>query len=236
MTKRLKFKFNLHRVIIILFCLVLLVVLMLGASYFSLNNQAVQVKQSKELTRALVKQAAFTLAPLLDEATDSPDEQKIKAILHHLTQHSRVLDASVYKIDGTLIVQEGDNNSLKQPPTVNEQLGEISFHQQIVEMVNHQEAPVGFLRLTIDTQPSNAESKQANNTTNMLRLMLLLATVTGMILTYTLLIHQPTSWKKILDLLVSGKTTESDRFNAAKELEPIKLAKKNRPHKKKPYR
>lgn len=236
MTKRLKFKFNLHRVVIILFCLALLVVLMLGVSYFSLNNQAVQVKQSQELTRTLAKQVTFTLAPLLDGTIDSTDEQQIKAILQHLTQHSRVLDASVYKIDGTLIVQEGDKSSLKQNLTAHDQLQEVPFHQQIVEMVNHQEDPVGFLRLTVDTRLSSAESRQANNTNNMLRLMLLLATVTGMILAYTLLAHQRTSWKKTLHLLATGEPPESESTNAAKELEPIKSAKKKRPHKKKPYR
>lgn len=235
MTKRLNYKFNLHRVVIILLCLTLLVALVMGVSYFNLNNQAVQAKQSQE-TRTLAKQVAFTLAPLLDGTLDSIDEQPIKAILQHLTQHSRILDASVYKIDGTLIAQEGDKSRLNQRLTVNQRLKEEPFHQQIVEMINYQEGPVGFLRLTVDTQQSNAELKQANNTNNMLRLMILLATVIGMILAYALLAHQYTGWKKSSHSLGSGESSDAKNMDGYKKLQPIKLAKKKRPHKKKPYR
>ncbi|WP_159565387.1 AhpA/YtjB family protein [Budvicia diplopodorum] len=219
MIKRLKFRRNLHRVAIILFCLTLLIVLMQGVAYFSLNNQAAQAKRSQELTRSLAEQIAFTLAPLLDGTIDAADEQQIKAILQHLTQHSRILDASVYKVDGTLIAQEGDQSSLRERLATAER-------QQIVETIKSKEGPVGFIRLTANTQPSKAESQQVKHTVNMLRLMLLLATVIGLIVAYTLLAHRPTA--------NNGKL--KNIIDAAQRPEPIKTAKKKQPHKKKPYR
>lgn len=236
MTKRLKFKLHLHRIVIVLFCLALLAVLIKGAAYFSANSQAAQVKQSQELARTLAKQVTFTLAPLLDGTIDTTDDQQIRAILQHLTQHSRVLDASVYKVDGTLIVQEGDKTSLKDRLAIEEGRPGSDFNLQIVEMIDSKDGPLGFIRLTLDTHVTEEQAKQAQDTTNMIRLMLALATIIGLILAYTLLAHHRPSWKQSLQLLTTGECDEAPREDAAKELEPIKSDKKKRPHKKKPYR
>ncbi len=48
------------------------------------------------------------------------------------------------------------------------------FNQQIVEPIQGKR-PLGYLRLTLDTHTLATEAKQVDNTTNILRLMLLLA-------------------------------------------------------------
>ncbi|AWH88170.1 YtjB family periplasmic protein [Limnobaculum parvum] len=238
MTKRLKFKFHLHRIVIVLFCLALLVALMQGVSYFSLNNQTAQAKQSQELARTLAKQVTFTLAPLLDGPVDSIDDQKIKRILQHLTEHSRILDVSVYQVDGTLIAQQGDGTSVRDRLALDGQRPGSYFNQQIVEMINSKEGPLGFIRLTLDTHVLATESQQVDNTTNMLRLMLLLAMVIGIILGRTLLMQQRSGWKKSPYLLTAGDSEPEETALPASDTEkPIqRVHKKKRPHKKRPYR
>ncbi len=49
------------------------------------------------------------------------------------------------------------------------------FNQQIVEPVPGKNGPLGYLRLTLDTHTPATEAKQVDNTTNILRLMLLLS-------------------------------------------------------------
>ncbi|AKJ41310.1 YtjB family periplasmic protein [Pragia fontium] len=233
MTKRLKFKFNLHRIVIILFCLALLVALMQGVSYFSLNNQAVQAKQSQDLARTLAKQVTFTLSPLLESAINGTDDQQIEAILQHLTQHSRILDASVYRVDGSLVAQVGDKTSVRDRLAIDGQRPGSDFNQQVVEMIAGKDGPLGFIRLTLDTHVLATETEQVDNTTNMLRLMLLLAMVIGIILARTLLTRQNTDGKKSPYPL----TASDSKHATADSVESTKtVQKKKRPHKKKPYR
>ena len=102
---RAKLKFRLHRTAIILICLALLVLLMQGASYFSLSHQMARSEQVEELAQTLTKQVAYSLAPLLDDDGNTP---RIDAILKQLTDHSRILDVSVYQLDGTLVSTPGN--------------------------------------------------------------------------------------------------------------------------------
>lgn len=233
MTKRLKFKFHLHRIVIVLFCLALLVGLMQGVSYFSLNNQSVQAKQSQELARTLAKQVTFALSPLLEDSIDNANDEQIQAILQHLTQHSRILDASVYWLDGSLLAQEGDKTSVRDRLAIDGARPGSYFNQQLVEMIDGKDGPLGFIRLTLDTHILATEAEQVDNTTNMLRLMLLMSLVIGIVLARTLLARQNISWKKSPYLLTAGDNErESVETKAAKATD----LKKKRPHKKKPYR
>ncbi|MDN6632252.1 MAG: hypothetical protein L0L23_03935, partial [Enterobacterales bacterium] len=95
-----KIKFRLHRTAIVLICLALLVLLMQGASYFSLSHQMARSEQVEELAQTLAEQVSDRLIPLMNTGNDDPDSDKITQILNRLTEHSRILDASVYDVDG----------------------------------------------------------------------------------------------------------------------------------------
>lgn len=56
--------------------------------------------------------------------------------------------------------------------------------------------PLGYLRLTLDTHTLATEAKQVDNTTNILRLMLLLSLAIGVVLTRTLLQGKRTRWQQ----------------------------------------
>ncbi len=61
------------------------------------------------------------------------------------------------------------------------------FNHQLVEPLGNSDGPLGFLRVTLDTHVLVTESRQVDNTTNILRLMMLLALAIGIILSRTLL-------------------------------------------------
>ncbi|GAA3912941.1 YtjB family periplasmic protein [Gibbsiella dentisursi] len=213
---RAKLKFRLHRTAIILICLALLVLLMQGASYFSLSHQIARSEQVEELAQTLTRQVAFSLAPLLDDDNDI-DHQRIDAILTQLTDHSRILDASVYQLDGTLVSHAGEQISIRDRLALDGKRAGSYFNHQMVESIQGKDGPLGFIRVTLDTHVLATESKQVDNTTNLLRLMILLALAIGIILARTLLQGRRSRWQQSPYLLTAntplaeGNTVEDDK-------------------------
>ncbi len=70
--------------------------------------------------------------------------------------------------------------------------------------------PLGYLRLTLDTHTLATEAKQVDNTTNILRLMLLLSLAIGVVLTRTLLQGKRTCWQQSPFLLTANKPVEDE--------------------------
>ncbi|HEI8866758.1 TPA: YtjB family periplasmic protein [Serratia odorifera] len=202
-----KLKFRLHRTAIILICLALLVLLMQGASYFSLSHQLARSEQVEELAQTLTKQVAFSLAPLLDDDSDV-DDQRIDAILQQLTDHSRILDAGVYLLDGSLVAHAGENISVRDRLSLDGKRAGSYFNHQLVAMIQSKDGPLGFLRVTLDTHVLATESKQVDNTTNLLRLMILLALAIGIILARTLLQGRRSRWQQSPYLLTANNPLE----------------------------
>ncbi|CAI1093503.1 YtjB family periplasmic protein [Serratia quinivorans] len=216
---RAKLKFRLHRTAIILICLALLVLLMQGASYFSLSHQLARSEQVEELAQTLTKQVASSLAPLMDDDSDV-DNQRIDAILKQLTGGSRILDASVYQLDGTLVSHAGEQISIRDRLSLDGKRAGSYFNHQLVESIQGKDGPIGFIRITLDTHVLATESKQVDNTTNLLRLMILLALAIGIILARTLLQHRRSRWQQSPYLLTAntpleeGNTVENDDDDA----------------------
>jgi uncharacterized membrane protein affecting hemolysin expression len=82
------------------------------------------------------------------------------------------------------------------------------FNQQIVEPIQGKNGPLGYLRLTLDTHTLPTEAKQVDNTTNILRLMLLLSLAIGVVLTRTLLQGKRTRWQQSPFLLTASKSED----------------------------
>ena len=84
------------------------------------------------------------------------------------------------------------------------------FNQQIVEPIQGKNGPLGYLRLTLDTHTLATEAKQVDNTTNILRLMLLLSLAIGVVLTRTLLQGKRTRWQQSPFLLTANKPVQEE--------------------------
>ena len=189
-------------------CLALLVALMQGASWFSQSHQQQRNPQLEELARTLARQVALNVAPLMH--TETPDEKRIKAVLTQLTESSRILDAGVYDEQGDLITRTGESVNVRDRLALDGKKAGGYFNQQIVEPIQGKNGPLGYLRLTLDTHTLATEAKQVDNTTNILRLMLLLSLAIGVVLTRTLLQGKRTRWQQSPFLLTANKPVQEE--------------------------
>ncbi|APZ03984.1 MULTISPECIES: YtjB family periplasmic protein [Kosakonia] len=205
---RAKLKFRLHRAVIVLICLALLVALMQGASWFSQKHQRQRNPQFEELARTLARQVTINLTPLM--RTETPDEKRIAAILSPLTEESRILDAGVYDAQGDLVARAGESIEVRDRLALDGKKAGAYFNQQIVEPIQGKSGPLGYLRLTLDTHTLATEAKQVDNTTNILRLMLLLSLAIGVVLTRTLLQGKRTRWQQSPFLLTANKAVPEE--------------------------
>jgi len=205
---RAKLKFRLHRAVIVLICLALLVALMQGASWFSQSHQRQRNPQLEELARTLAHQVTLNLVPLM--RSETPDEKKINQLLTQLTTRSRLLDASVYDEQGDLVTHAGESVNVRDRLALDGKKAGGYFNQQIVEPIQGKNEPLGYLRLTLDTHTLATEAKQVDNTTNILRLMLLLSLAIGVVLTRTLLQGKRTRWQQSPFLLTASKSVPEE--------------------------
>lgn len=212
---RAKLKFRLHRAVIVLFCLALLVVLMQGASWFSQNHQRQRNPQFEELARTLARQVTLNVAPAM--RTETPDDKRISQVLRQLTENSRILDAGVYDEKGDLIARAGEHVDVRDRLALDGKKAGGYFNQQIVEPIQGQNGPLGYLRLTLDTHTLPTEAKQVDNTTNILRLMLLLSLAIGVVLARTLLQGKRTRWQQSPFLLTASKSVPEDEESEKKD-------------------
>ncbi|SEK54961.1 membrane protein [Kosakonia sacchari] len=212
---RAKLKFRLHRAVTVLICLALLVALMQGASWFSQNHQRQRNPQFEELARTLARQVTLNLTPLM--RTETPDEKRIDVVLRQLTEGSRILDAGVYDAQGDLIARSGESIDVRDRLALDGKKAGGYFNQQIVEPIQGKSGPLGYLRLTLDTHTLATEAKQVDNTTNILRLMLLLSLAIGVVLTRTLLQGKRTRWQQSPFLLTANKSVPEEEEHEKKE-------------------
>ncbi|HCR5048275.1 TPA: YtjB family periplasmic protein [Enterobacter kobei] len=212
---RAKLKFRLHRAVIVLSCLSLLVALMQGASWFSQNHQRQRNPQFEELARTLARQVTLNVAPYM--RTETPDDKRIGQILRQLTENSRILDAGVYDEKGDLIARAGEHVDVRDRLALDGKKAGGYFNQQLVEPVQGKNGPLGYLRLTLDTHTLPTEAKQVDNTTNILRLMLLLSLAIGVVLARTLLQGKRTRWQQSPFLLTASKSVPEDEESEKKE-------------------
>lgn len=208
---RTKLTLRLHHTIIILICLALMVILMQGASYFSLSHQLARSEQVEELAQTLARQVSFSLIPVMNNGNNNDiDNSKVEEILNQLTHNSRILDASVYQTDGTLVAHAGEQVKMRDRLALDGKRAGSYFNHQIVAMIPSKEGPGGFLRLTLDTHVLATESRQVDNTTNLLRLMILIALAVGIVLAQTLLHHRRSRWQQSPYLLTANSPLKED--------------------------
>lgn len=205
---RAKMKFRLHRAVIVLICLALLVALMQGASWFSQGHQQARNVQLEEMARTLARQVSFNLIPLMK--SENPDEKRINTVLTLLTRDSRILDAAVYDDEGDQVARAGEGINVRDRLALDGKKAGSYFNQQIVEPIIDKDSPIGYLRITLDTHTLPTEAKQVDNTTNILRLMMLLALAIGIVLTRTLLQGKRTRWQQSPFLLTANTEVKED--------------------------
>ncbi|VEA40382.1 membrane protein [Salmonella enterica subsp. enterica] len=111
-----------------------------GASWFSQNHQRQRNPQLEELARTLARQVTLNIAPLM--RSETPDENRINAVLRQLTQESRILDAGVYDEQGDLITRAGESVNVRDRLALDGKKAGSYFNQQIVEPIQGKNGPL----------------------------------------------------------------------------------------------
>ena len=138
--------------------------------------------------------------------SETPDEKHILRQLKLLTTESRVLDAAVYDENGARITHAGESVDVRDRLALDGKKAGSYFNRQVIHEIPGKSGPLGYLRLTLDTHTLPTEARQVDNTTNILRLMLLLALAIGIVITRTLLQGRRTRWQQSPFLLTASRS------------------------------
>lgn len=184
-------KYHLRTILICSIGACLLLLMLQWASVFGMSAQASRSNQVDQLARTLTRQIAGNLSPLMnnDDASDH-----ISALLDKLTREDRILDASVYRIDGTLIAQSGTATTVRERLGLDGSQRNALFNRQMVEVITANNVPLGFLRVTLDTHVQSSDDRLIDNTTTLIRLMLLIAALIGAVMAHMLLKNRTFHW------------------------------------------
>ena len=182
-----KFTFKLHKTVIIVICIALVTLLMHGVSYLGYSQNQNRVEQFKQLTHILAEQVAFSLSDYIVPGSKDFNLERINANLSHVAKDKYILDASIYTASGTLVTQVGEPTSVKERLSINGHPSLQNFQYQLVVPILGDKEPKGYLRLTIDTELLTTEIQQADNSTNILRIFILLSLCIGFVIANTLL-------------------------------------------------
>lgn len=182
-----KLPFRLHKTVIVIVCIALITFLMHGVSYLGYSQSQSRLEQFKQLTQVLAEQVAFSLSDYMVPGSKDFNLERINANLNHLAKDQYILDASLYTAAGTLVTQVGESTTVKERLSLEGNTGLQNFHYQLVIPVQGAKEPNGYLRLTIDTESLTTDLQQADNTTNIMRVFILLSLCIGFILANTLM-------------------------------------------------
>ncbi|EKT53621.1 AhpA/YtjB family protein [Providencia sneebia] len=214
-----KLTFKLHKTVIIVICVALIALLMQGVSYLGHSQNQNRVEQFKQLTRVLAEQVAFSLSDYISSGSKDFNHERIIANLNNLAKDKYILDAGIYSASGTLIASSGEAVPVRQRLAIDNNQSVQPFQYQLVVPIPGQEEPTGYLRLTIDTELLATELQQADNSTNVLRIFILLALCIGFMLANTLFRLKKKKGQHLPPPLVVGEDTNDE------EEEPKKVKK-----------
>lgn len=203
----------------------LLLLMLQWASVFGMSAQASRSNQVDQLARTLTRQIAGNLSPLMnnDDASDH-----VSALLDKLTREDRILDASVYRIDGTLIAQSGTTTTVRERLGLDGSQRNALFNRQMVEVITENNVPLGFLRVTLDTHVQSSDDRLIDNTTTLIRLMLLTATLIGAVMAHMLLKNRTFHWPLRANSAIPQTTAPTPKRAAPSEPSVAQLKQRRR--------
>ncbi|HHQ2324342.1 TPA: AhpA/YtjB family protein [Providencia rettgeri] len=206
-----KLTFRLHKTVIIVICVALVTLLMHGISYLGNSQNQGRIEQFKQLTYVLAEQVAFSLSDYIVPGSKDFNLERINANLNNVVKDRYILDASIYTASGTLVTQVGEPTTVKERLAIDDNSSLQNFQYQLVVPIQGTKEPKGYLRLTIDTELLAAEIQQADNSTNVLRIFILLSLCIGFVLANTLLrLKKKKGHKQAPPLVVNTEENQDD--------------------------
>ena len=112
------------------------------------GNEQIQQNQLKTLTQVLVTQAALSAGELLS----TQDQERLLKLTNQLAKDRLVYDAAIYNAEGIRLASSDNASTVRETLGLDTPLETARIgKQQLVEPVFHDNAVIGFVRITFET-------------------------------------------------------------------------------------
>lgn len=136
------------RALAILFLIAGGVMIAVNSVKITKGNEQIQTNQLETLTKVLISQASLSAGSMIAEG----DQERLLKLSNQLSQDKLVFDATIYNAEGIRLASSDKAKSVREilgldTPLETARIG----RQQLVEPIMHDNAIVGFIRMTFET-------------------------------------------------------------------------------------
>lgn len=136
------------RALAILALIAMVAVIGVNSVKITKGNEQIQQNQLKTLTQVLVTQASLSAGDLI--ATE--DQERLLKLTNQLTQDNLVYDAAIYNAEGIRLASSDNATTVRETLGLDTPLETARIgKQQLVEPIIHDNAVIGFIRITFET-------------------------------------------------------------------------------------
>lgn len=136
------------RALAILALIAMVAVIGVNSVKITKGNEQIQQNQLKTLTQVLVTQASLSAGDLI--ATE--DQERLLKLTNQLTQDNLVYDAAIYNAEGIRLASSDNATTVRETLGLDTPLETARIgKQQLVEPIIHDNAVIGFVRITFET-------------------------------------------------------------------------------------
>lgn len=136
------------RALIILFLIAGGIMIAINSVKITKGNEQIQTNQLETLTKVLISQASLSASSMIADA----DQERLLNLTNQLAEDKLVFDATIYDAEGIRLASSDKAKSVREilgldTPLETARIG----RQQLVEPIMHDNAIVGFIRMTFET-------------------------------------------------------------------------------------
>ncbi|OLQ87722.1 SMP protein [Vibrio ponticus] len=136
------------RALIILFLIAGGIMIAINSVKITKGNEQIQANQLETLTKVLISQASLSAGSMIADA----DQERLLNLTNQLAEDKLVFDATIYDAEGIRLASSDKAKSVREilgldTPLETARIG----RQQLVEPIMHDNAIVGFIRMTFET-------------------------------------------------------------------------------------
>lgn len=136
------------RVLVILFLIAGGAMIAVNSVKITKGNEQIQANQLETFTKVLISQASLSAGTMISEG----DQERLLKLTNQLSQDKLVFDATIYNAEGIRLASSDKAKSVREilgldTPLETARIG----RQQLVEPIMHDNAIVGFIRMTFET-------------------------------------------------------------------------------------
>ncbi|KOO02474.1 YtjB family periplasmic protein [Vibrio nereis] len=136
------------RALAILALIAMVAVIGVNSVKITKGNEQIQQNQLKTLTQVLVTQAALSAGELLS----TQDQERLLKLTNQLSKDRLVYDAAIYNAEGIRLASSDNASTVRETLGLDTPLETARIgKQQLVEPVFHDNAVIGFVRITFET-------------------------------------------------------------------------------------